>query len=390
MTGRSALRSCEDIDDTVLQYAEFKALATSDPRIKLKMETDNEISRLTVLKSAWQVEKNQLQYKVSSHYPAEIAKAEKRVAGIAVDMELYRDNYPAEFSMELNGKVHSERTTAAEHLMVLLRKAGREKVECLEIGSYAGFPLQLVRLWDDCLSIQLRGNVIHTTEAGNSELGNITRIERMAERIENRKMDEEQELLNLKQQFEVAKEQMGIPFANDDRLAELQRKKVELDLALEFKDDSAAMAPDEMDKKETMKMTIEQVIYQKLYELAEPLFGDAYYMRFEAPHFDKLVLEDIGDGEYSIAHYYEQNGDSMRDPEITFRVDEQNKEIYPTSYLQDNMGIFYETKHVAAAAVQDLKEFMVQWLTNIPQQGFELVEVSCFEHETAEDDGLER
>lgn len=202
MTGRSVLRSCEDIDDTVLQYAEFKALATSDPRIKQKMETDNEISRLTVLKSAWQSKKNELQYQVASYYPANIAKMEKNMAGIKADLEWFRKHRPAEFVMVLNGKEHDERTKAAEHLMVLLRKVGRKQGDSIEVSSYAGFPIQLVRLWNDCISIRLQGEAVHTTEAGSSELGNITRIERLAERIEQRSQEEEMELLNVQQQRE--------------------------------------------------------------------------------------------------------------------------------------------------------------------------------------------
>ncbi|MGL5437156.1 MAG: SNF2-related protein [Lachnospiraceae bacterium] len=248
MTGRSALRSCEDIDDTVLQYAEFKALATSDPRIKEKMETDNEISRLTVLKSAWQTKKNELHQKVVSHYPVQIAQAEKRVEGIEKDVQTFRANRPGEFAMVLNGKIHSERAKAAEHLRVLFRKVGRETGSLVEIGTYAGFPLQLVRLWNDCLSIQLRGNVVYTTEAGESELGNITRIERLAERIDSMKTESEQALLNLKQQFDAAKAEVEVPFSDENRLADLQKRKVELDLNLEFKGGGDVMESESTEK----------------------------------------------------------------------------------------------------------------------------------------------
>lgn len=79
MTGRSALRTCEDLDETVLQYAEFKALATSDPRVKEKMEVDNEINRLTVLKSAWQTQQNDLRFNITKHYPDEIAKTARKI-----------------------------------------------------------------------------------------------------------------------------------------------------------------------------------------------------------------------------------------------------------------------------------------------------------------------
>ena len=66
-------------------------------------------------------------------------------------------------------------------------------------------------------------------------------------------------------------------------------------------------------------------------------------MKLKSDGFEDLVLEDIGGGEYSIAHYYTQNGDAMRDPEITFTIDKQNLTIHPTSFLQDDIGLFYET-----------------------------------------------
>lgn len=125
MTGRSTLRTCEDVDSTMLQYAEFKALATSDPRIKEKMETDNEISRLTVLKSAWQSQRNDLQYRIGKHYPSQIAATERKMAGMDADLSTYTGNKPTEFQMTIDSRLHDERTKAAEHFMVRSRKLGR-------------------------------------------------------------------------------------------------------------------------------------------------------------------------------------------------------------------------------------------------------------------------
>lgn len=380
MTGRSAMRSCEDVDATVLQYAEFKALATSDPRIKEKMETDNEINRLTILKSSWQAQKQDLQFRVASRYPKEIETAEKKVAGIKDDLERFYKHRPPEFAMELNGKQHVERTKAAEHLMVLLRKVGRETGSVLEAGSYAGFPLQFVRLWDDCISLQLRGNVVYTAEVGASELGNITRIERLAERIETMCVEEEQKLLNVRQQLAAAKEELAVPFAEEERLSELQKRKVELDLALEFKEDIEVLEGDGQELKEGL-LSPEHLLYQKLCPIAEPIFKDAYYMKFESAGLEDLVIERIGDDEYSIAHYYERNGDAMRDPEITFRVDEEKKAIYLTSYLQDDMGIFYEVDQVNEDTVRDLKEFMLGWLGRIKEKDYQVTEMQLYEPE---------
>ena len=237
MTGRSALRSCEDIDDTVLQYAEFKALATSDPRIKEKMETDNEISRLTVLKSAWQNERNLLQEKVTRDYPKNIESGYRRLEGYKEDALSFWQNHSKEFSIVLDGRAHTERTKAAEHFKVLTRKMVKMKSDSFEIGSYAGFPICLVRTIFGELEIQLNGKQRYYAELGDSELGNVMRIEKLAERIDKCRVETERQLQDMEQQLHAAEIQLEIPFSDEERLLELQKRKVELDLALEFKPD---------------------------------------------------------------------------------------------------------------------------------------------------------
>lgn len=393
MTGRSALRTCEDLDETVLQYAEFKALATSDPRVKEKMEVDNEINRLTVLKSAWQTQQNELRFNITKHYPDEIAKTARKIEGMTADLTAYTEKKPVEFQMIIDGKFHEERTKAAEHFMVRSRKLGRETGDTLDMGSYAGFSVRLLRTWGGGVNIQLCGKCTYQTDMGESELGNITRIENLAQRIVEHKDEEEQKLESLNRQLAASKAESEKPFADEERLAELQQRKVSLDLALEFKEDGDdVMAEDGGEEETTVQTndsaaqrhppTLEQRLYRKLMVFATPVLdGSAYYMKLKSDGFEDLVLEAIGGGEYSIAHYYNQNGDAMRDPEITFTVDTETKSIHPTSFLQDDMGIFYETETASPSMVKDLKEFMSQWFTNIKNQGFEPDTVKLYEQD---------
>ncbi|WMC93583.1 DUF6908 domain-containing protein [Kineothrix sp. MB12-C1] len=410
MTGRSTLRSCEDVDSTMLQYAEFKALAVSDPRIKEKMETDNEISRLTVLKSSWQSQRNSLQYDISKRYPHEITSTEKKIVKMTADLEAYRQNKPAEFQMVIDGRTHEERTKAAEHFMVRSRKLGREVGDTLDMGSYAGFSVSLQRGMMSSVRIVLDGQRGYATDMGESALGNITRIENLAEHIAGDLEVSHGELADLHRQLEAAKLESQKLFPNEEKLAQLQRKKVELDLALEFKDsadeilepdEDSTEAPEEEPNGEestavrtqppSARLTLEQKLYQKLAVFAGPILdGDAYYMKLKSDGFEDLVLEAIGNGEYSIAHYYTQNGDAMRDPEITFTIDKRNMSIHPTSFLQDNVGLFYETAQAKPSMVQDLKEFMSQWFTNIAGQGFEPEKVSVYASEDEEENEFDR
>ena len=367
----------------MLQYAEFKALAVSDPRIKEKMETDNEISRLTVLKSAWQSQRNDLQYRIAKHYPGKIAAIERKITGMESDLAAYTENRPAEFQMTVDSRLHNERTKAAEHFMVRSRKLGRSTGEYLDIGNYSGFPIRLLRQWGDGVEIQLCGKCTYTTELGESELGNITRIENLAERISLNLEVAKTELGDWRRQLEAAKLESEKPFSGEEKLLQLQRKKVELDLALEFKDtpdpvlaldeDDMQVGDCEPDEEEDMagrtspppvSLTLEQRLYQKLAVFAWPILKEeAGYMKLTSEGFEDLVLEALGGNEYSIAHYYTQNGDSMRDPEITFTIDKQNCSIHPTSFLQDDAGVFYETAQVHPSKVRDLKSFMSQWFS---------------------------
>ena len=396
MTGRSPLRSCEDLDETVLQYAEFKALATSDPRVKEKMETDNEINRLTVLKSSWQSQQTQLQEQVGSRYPARIARIEKEIAVREEDIRTYQSNKTEDFRMVIEGHTHEERAKAAEHLMACGHRVMKMGVGFVpDVGSYAGLTIRLKKSELGGMKIQLCGKGSYSTDYGDSELGNITRIEHLAERIVSDDKYDKEELANLQQQLAAAKEQCGKPFPDEERLMELQKKKVQLDLALEFKEDGEDVVAEEEtgegsgqgERKEPP--TLEQRIYQKLCLFAAPILdGEAYYMKLQAKGYEDLVVEAIGGEEYSIAHYYDQNGDSMRDPEITFTIDRESRSIHPSSFLQDGIGVYYETAEASPAMVRDLKGFMVQWFTNIKNQGFEPVKIKRYEQE--EENSMER
>ena len=235
MTGRSALRTCEDMDETVLQYAQFKAMAASDPRVKEKMETDNEIGRLMILKSSWKTGQIELSKKISK-YPEQMERKEKWINILRKDLETYRANKPEEFRMVVGGREYTERAKAAEHFLICTRRLGVETGASMEVGSCAGFSVRLVRKFRDDVEIQLCGKGVYQADCGESELGNITRIVNLAERLTERLEDQKAELENLKLQMETAKREYGKPFPEEERLLELQKKKVQLDLALEFKD----------------------------------------------------------------------------------------------------------------------------------------------------------
>lgn len=191
-------------------------------------------------------------------------------------------------------------------------------------------------------------------------------LENLAEKIPQYLKDEERKLGELKEQFEAAKVQAERPFSEEEKLSEFLKEQVSLNLELEFADaDEEGM--------EKAGKSHGNSIYRKLRKLAPELFEGTYtYMKFKQDGFDDLVLETIGENEYSIAHYYTQNGDRMRDPEITFMLDDTQRCIYALSYTQDNMGIYYETGDRTEKQMEDLMGFFDQWMANIKEQGFTL------------------
>lgn len=366
MTGRSALRSCEDVDEVVLQYAEFKALAVSDPKIKRKMEVDNEVYRLQTLKSAWKSEHTDLQNKITVYYPQEIKKCTERIEHRKADAELYQKEVLHEFSITLNHRLFDERTKAGEYLKMQMANLGHEAGDTVSAGTYAGLQVMLKRGAFQDVLLCLKGEGSYQVDAGESALGNITRLENLAEKIPQYLKDEERKLGELKEQFEAAKVQAERPFSEEEKLSELLKEQVSLNLELEFAD-----AGEEGTEK--VGKSHGNSIYRKLQKLAPELFEGTYtYMKFKQDGFDDLVLETIGENEYSIAHYYTQNGDRMRDPEITFMLDDTQRCIYALSYTQDNMGIYYETGDRTEQQIEDLMGFFNQWMTNIKEQGFTL------------------
>lgn len=153
--------------------------------------------------------------------------------------------------MVVGGREYTERAKAAEHFLVCTHRLDMENGACMEVGSYAGFSVRLVRKFRDDVEVQLCGKGVYQTDCGESELGNITRIINLAERLTERLEDQKAELENLKVQMKTAKKECGKPFPEEERLLELQKKKVQLDLALEFKDggeDMVASGEDGEDK----------------------------------------------------------------------------------------------------------------------------------------------
>lgn len=237
MTGRSIARSCEDVDETVLSAAQFKAAATDNPLLVEKMELENRVTELKILRSNWQNEQYALDRSITKTYPAQIARHEKEIEEISRDMEVLKQTDGAEFSIALDGRAYTERPEAG-HAFGLLYRAAKEmpdrKEKDIEIGAYRGFSLYLrFQIFGE--EIVIKGAHSYSSEIGQSAQGAITRIENLAGRMERYLEDAKRGLADVKRQMESATQQAGQPFAYEQELSEKAAKLTEINLKLEFK-----------------------------------------------------------------------------------------------------------------------------------------------------------
>ena len=233
MTSRTPLRSCEDVDETALSFAEIKALCAGDPRIKERMELDVEVSRLRIMKADYQSKKFRLEDNVTKRFPAEIKNTEAMIAGIQADMETLKAHpHPEDgfAGMKINGRNYLEKDKAGEALTDAI--ASVSEMDAVEIGSYRGFAITaLLNAFGDH-NVNFKGAVSYSVELGDSATGNITRIDNALAKLPEHLKKYQSKLADLSQQLESAKTEAAKPFAQE---AELQRKSArlaELDAAL--------------------------------------------------------------------------------------------------------------------------------------------------------------
>lgn len=235
LTGKHIARSCEDVDETVLSAAQFKAAATDNPMVAQKMELENRVTELKILRGAWSNEQLSLERKISTIYPGQIKRYEKEIDQIGEDIKLLNQSAGSDFSIVLDGKRYTERSEAGEAFGLLYRmikEGAKDDSEEFEIGAYRSFPLYLSVGYVSRLV--LRYNHHYTTEVGTSALDAITRIEHLAERIPGYLKEAQRELEEVQKQLAVAQQQVGQPFIYEDELSEKVAQLTEINTKLEF------------------------------------------------------------------------------------------------------------------------------------------------------------
>ena len=260
MTSKSPVRSCEDVDETALSYAEIKALATGNPYIREKMDLEIEVSRLKLVKANYLSQKYMLEDSLLKHYPKEIRLTQERINGYEADIALYGRHKSEDFpGMLLYGTHYEEKKEAGTAILEACK--AMTSPEPKEVGSYRGFTLLLsYDIVAKVFRMTLRGELSHTVELGSDIHGNIQRMENVLESLPSRLSACEQALATLKEQMDNAKAEVEKPFEQEQELSEKAARLAELDalLNMDKRENAALDAESEHTEIETVKASCKE------------------------------------------------------------------------------------------------------------------------------------
>ena len=273
MTSKSPVRSCEDVDEQALSYAEIKALCAGNPLIKEKMDLDVQVAKLKVLKADHQSQKFRLQDKLLTKFPADIQETNAHIAGLKADAQLATAHPQGkeEFcGMVIKGVTYDEKKTAGERLVLACSELpnAEEKV----IGSYRGFELSLrFDAFRTEYQALLKGQRKYTVPLGTDPLGNIIRLDNSLNNFPERINAAENELDTLHQQQAAAQIEVEKPFPQEEELAEKSARLAELNAQLDVDEKSHEPEQDEEEQENVSRRPSVLAALDEKKDEAEPV-----------------------------------------------------------------------------------------------------------------------
>ncbi|WP_255303114.1 helicase-related protein, partial [Listeria monocytogenes] len=242
MTGKSISRSCDDLDETVLSAAEVKAIATDNPLLAEKMSVDNDITRLQIMRSSWETERLDMQKKIDTILPDAINQNKNQQMNIQ-EMILLVQNYPLPkkdgkpvFEMEIDGAIYQGRKEVAEMMDEKVSQTDFKEVDQVEIGRYRGLKVTVhkdvqyekkIVLSSDNYSVHMR----YTLEGGT---GNTVRISNQLSELPKQLTSLNEQLENMEVNLQMAKQEIHLPFEEDEKLQKLLARQTEINTSLEL------------------------------------------------------------------------------------------------------------------------------------------------------------
>ena len=253
MTSKSPVRSCEDVDETALSYAEIKALCAGDPRIKEKMDLDVDVARLRLMKADHQSKQFRLEDQVLKNFPRQMEQYRGYITGFQQDLAAVAAHpLPPEafVGMEIKGKHCADKEAAGEAIIAACKDAVKTNSDA-EIGHYRGLSVTVsYNPFDNQFEMTLRGAMSHRLVLGSDAKGNLIRMENALANIPARMGDAQTQLDTLHQQMAAAKEEMGKPFPQEEELQEKSARLTTLNALLNI--DKSHSAPEQDDEKRSI------------------------------------------------------------------------------------------------------------------------------------------
>ena len=238
MTSKSPVRSCEDIDEAALSYAEIKALCAGDERIREKMDLDVDVARLRLMKANHQSQQYRLEDNILRHFPAQIEENKGFLSGFEADMKtLEQHPHPKDgfAGMEVKGDLLTDKDNAGAALLEAFKDA--KGLESVPIGSYRGFAMSLtVENFGKDFILTLKGRMSHRVELGKDARGNLVRIDNALAQMPERYKTVQGRLENVQAQLATAKAELGKPFPQEAELKEKSARLAERNAELNIDD----------------------------------------------------------------------------------------------------------------------------------------------------------
>ena len=339
MTSKSPVRSCEDIDEAALSYAEVKALATGNPYIKEKMDLDIQVSKLKLLKANHTSQRYRLEDNIAKHYPMQITALKERLEGYRTDIQTYAAHKPVDkdaFSMKIGNRTYTDKKEAGAALIDMCRSAKQPNM-AVTIGEFQGFKMSVS--FDSFFSkftISLKGSLSHEVEIGADPLGNLQRLSNALEGMTGKMTDVEQKLSNVEHQLETAKVEVTKPFAQEQELAEKLERLAELNALLnmdEKGDNALDMGDDEPDdengEQSAQAQEGEPDRAEDIQAVAEePLKTVASFLMSEriAEHDKERMLADGSRGRVSVKEKLAEMKQKIFDQKMPEKLNTKSKE----------------------------------------------------------------
>ena len=240
MTSKTPVRACEDVDDTVLSYAEIKALCAGDPRIKERMDLDVDIAKLKMVRADHNSKQYRLEDQLLKYFPETIRHYQRYIDALQNDMEIAaahacpKDSFAG---MILYGEMYKDKESAGNKLISIMKETKSGKL--IKIGDYRGFEISLeTDTWNKGGELTLSGHAKSRVTLGTDPKGNIIRIDNALAQFSQRIEQAQAELENLRQQKVLAEQEVGQPWPYDSELKKKMARLTELDIALNMEEET--------------------------------------------------------------------------------------------------------------------------------------------------------